>query len=88
MMESGHPSLRVIPVVSDGVVPSAVVPSAAQFDCISGLLPDVVAGYSTWPDHDVYVSGPARMVRETIQILTAIGIPVTCIYSDPVETDP
>ncbi len=83
MMESGHPSLRVIPVVSD-----AVVSDAPQFDGLRGLLPDVVGRYSTWPDHDVYVSGPARMVRETTQILTAIGIPVTRIYSDPVETDP
>ena len=93
MMASGHPSLRVIPVVSDAGMPGAGMPGAgmpgaAQFDCLRGLLPDVVGRYSAWPDHDVYVSGPARMVRETIQILTAIGIPVTRIYSDPVETDP
>ncbi|HUK70165.1 MAG TPA: globin domain-containing protein [Streptosporangiaceae bacterium] len=76
-MASCHPSLQVIPVVSDD----------AQFDGIRGLLPDVVARQRTWPDHDVYISGPAGLVRETTQVLTTIGIPITRIYSDPLGTD-
>ncbi len=72
-LASCHPSLRVFPVVSQ----------AAHFDGLRGLLPGVVGGYSTWADHDVYISGPAGMVRETTQVLTTIGIPITRIYSDP-----
>ncbi len=76
-MASCHPSLRVIPVVSDDT----------QFDGIRGLLPGVVGQCWTWQDHDVYISGPAGLVRETTQVLTTIGIPITRIYSDPLGTD-
>ena len=38
-------------------------------------------------DHDVYVSGPVGMVRKTTQVLTAMGIPITSIYNDPIGTD-
>ena len=60
-MESSHPPLRVTPVVS----------GEAGFD---GLLPQVVAGYQSWAEHDVYVSGPGDMIRETVQALTAAGV--------------
>jgi NAD(P)H-flavin reductase len=77
MMEAGHPALRVIPVVSD----------EPEFDGVRGRLPDVVGRYPAWHDHDVYVCGPVGMVRETTQALTAMGIPVTRIYNDPIGTD-
>ncbi len=75
-MESGHPALRVIPVVSH----------EPEFDGPRGNLADVVGRYPAWDDHDVYVSGPVGMVREVTQVLTALGIPVTRIYNDPIET--
>jgi NAD(P)H-flavin reductase/hemoglobin-like flavoprotein len=76
-MQSGYPSLRVIPVVSaeDG------------FAGLRGALPSAVAGYRSWAEHDVYVSGPVEMVRNTILVLMAVGIPATRIHNDPVGTD-
>ncbi|HKB32093.1 MAG TPA: globin domain-containing protein [Streptosporangiaceae bacterium] len=76
-MESGHPALTVIPVVSD----------EPEFGGLCGTLPDVVGRYTPRPDHDVYVSGPARMVRKTTEVLTAMGTPVTRIHNDPAGTD-
>lgn len=76
-MESRHPSLRVIPVVSDD----------RQFGVERGLLPYVVARHLQRTDHDVYVAGPADMIRLTVEILTAMGVPAGRISHDPIGTD-
>jgi NAD(P)H-flavin reductase len=73
-MERSHPPLRVIPVVSD----------EPEFGGLRGTLPDIAGRLLPGADHDVYLSGPAEMVRKTTEVLTALGIPITRMHNDPV----
>ncbi len=82
-MESDCEALQVIPVISD----------EPEFGGLRGMLPTVVArffsrGGHDVADHDVYVAGPAEMIRETAQILTSIGIPAARLHNDPVVPEP
>jgi NAD(P)H-flavin reductase/hemoglobin-like flavoprotein len=56
--------LRVVPVVSDD----------DRFRGEKGLLPDVVARFGSWTDHDVYVSGPTSMIRATVTRFQELGV--------------
>jgi NAD(P)H-flavin reductase/hemoglobin-like flavoprotein len=55
-----HPWLHVVPAVSDEL----------GFRGDRGPLPDVVARYGSWHDHDVFVSGSSEMVAATAARLT------------------
>ncbi|MEU3354557.1 globin domain-containing protein [Streptomyces sp. NPDC037389] len=53
---------------------------------IRGSLPDVLADYGPWYQHDAFLSGPARMVDLARETLTHNGTPARCIHHDPFET--
>lgn len=74
-LESRHPGLRVVPVVSDH----------PRYPGVRGELPDVAASMRTWADHDVYVAGPIPMVRRTVQVLQDAGVPIDRIYHDVLD---
>ena len=71
-LESGYPWLRVIPVVSD----------EPGFGGLCGTLPEVIRRHEPWAGHDVYVSGPDEMIRETVHVLTHLGAPADLIHCD------
>lgn len=50
---------------------------------IEGTLPDVVASYGAFTDHQVLVCGSAAMVRSTRDRLIATGTPAAAIQFDP-----
>jgi NAD(P)H-flavin reductase/hemoglobin-like flavoprotein len=58
-LESACPSLRVIPALSH----------EPGFAGLRGLLPEVVRQHGSWQDSEIFVSGPAAMVRATLRIL-------------------
>ncbi|MGW1197565.1 globin domain-containing protein [Streptomyces sp. NPDC002536] len=60
--------------------------SHEQIPGIRGALPDVLAGYGPWYRHDVFLSGPARMVASARETLTLNGTPPHRIHFDPFET--
>lgn len=53
---------------------------------IRGSLPEVLAEYGPWYQHDVYLSGPAAMVVSASETLTLGGTPPDRIHHDPFET--
>ncbi|MFI1453912.1 globin domain-containing protein [Streptomyces roseus] len=53
---------------------------------IRGSLPEVLAEYGPWYQHDVYLSGPAPMVVSASQTLTQHGTLPDRIHHDPFET--
>ncbi|MEU7167211.1 globin domain-containing protein [Streptomyces morookaense] len=65
-------------------VKSAV--SHEQIPGIRGALPDVLAEYGPWYEHDVFLSGPAQMVASARQALTLNGTAPHRIHHDPFGT--
>ncbi|MGW7465695.1 globin domain-containing protein [Streptomyces xantholiticus] len=53
---------------------------------IRGSLPEVLAEYGPWYQHDVYLSGPAPMVVSASEMLTRNGTSPERIHHDPFET--
>jgi NAD(P)H-flavin reductase len=53
---------------------------------IRGSLPEVLAEYGPWYEHDVFLSGPAQMVASAKETLTLSGTPLHRIHHDPFET--
>ncbi|MEU9374420.1 globin domain-containing protein [Streptomyces sp. NPDC048255] len=53
---------------------------------IRGSLPEVLAEYGPWYQHDVYLSGPAPMVISATETLTLGGTSPDRIHHDPFET--
>jgi NAD(P)H-flavin reductase/hemoglobin-like flavoprotein len=74
-LESACPALTVTPVVSD----------QPQFAGIRGTLPEAVARYASCQDKDIFVSGPAAMIRATVSALASRAT-ANQIHCDPVET--
>ena len=58
-LESACSSLRVIPALSH----------EPGFAGLRGMLPEVVRQHGSWRDSEVFVSGPAAMVRATLRVL-------------------
>lgn len=58
-LESACSSLRVIPAVSH----------EPGFAGLRGMLPEIVRRHGSWPDSEVFVSGPEAMVRGTLRVL-------------------
>ncbi|MFF7727082.1 globin domain-containing protein [Streptomyces sp. NPDC008001] len=53
---------------------------------IRGSLPDVLAEYGPWYEHDVFLSGPVQMVVAAKETLTLSGTPPHRIHHDPFDT--
>ncbi|MBT2469140.1 flavohemoprotein [Streptomyces sp. ISL-66] len=53
---------------------------------IRGSLPEVLAEYGPWYQHDVYLSGPAQMVVSATETLRLGGTMPDRIHHDPFET--
>lgn len=53
---------------------------------IRGSLPEVLAEYGPWYQHDVYLSGPVPMVVSATETLTLGGTAPERIHHDPFET--
>ncbi|MBS2963878.1 hypothetical protein KGA66_12540 [Actinocrinis puniceicyclus] len=75
-LRSNAPWLTIVPCVSHD----------PGFPGEHGLLPDVLARHGTqrfdWAEHDVYVSGPAMMVRATLARLACLNVPEERILFD------
>ena len=57
---------------------ATVVPAVAEgpaYPYRSGALPDVVVDHGDWRPNDVLIAGSPQMVRGTIEVLTAHGVP-------------
>jgi NAD(P)H-flavin reductase len=65
------PWLTVVPTVSAG----GDTVAAGGIRAEQGMLPDVVARYGRWTEHDAYVCGPNAMVAATADRLAQLGLP-------------
>ncbi|MDT9687572.1 FAD-binding oxidoreductase [Streptomyces sp. P9(2023)] len=74
-MAQRHHWLTVRGAVSDEYIPG-----------IRGSLPEVLAEYGPWYQHDVFLSGPAPMVTSARQTLTHGGTSPDHIHHDPFDT--
>ncbi|MFF9914882.1 globin domain-containing protein [Streptomyces sp. NPDC013457] len=74
-MAQQHHWLTVRGAVSDEYVPG-----------IRGSLPEVLAEYGPWYQHDVFLSGPPPMVASARQTLTLGGTASDRIHHDPFDT--
>jgi NAD(P)H-flavin reductase len=71
-MTSRFPRLTVVTAVSHD----------ASFHGERGLLPDVIARYGPWHEHDIFASGSPPMITATLNRLLALGVPQTHIRYD------
>ncbi|MEV1020088.1 globin domain-containing protein [Streptomyces sp. NPDC050264] len=69
-LQQSHPWLSVRPIVDQ----------QAHLQ-----LPDAVREYGPWNEYDAYLSGPPGMIRNGVDALRDIGIPVSRIRHDSVE---
>jgi len=76
-LESAHPSVHVIPVLSE----------QPGFGGLTGMLPDVVRGNGLFSNAEVYICGPDAMVRRTALLLAA-DVPAGHIHHDPLPDTP
>lgn len=67
-----YPWLTVVPACSDD----------PDFSGEQGNIPDVVARYGPWNDHDFFVSGSAQMVKATLRTLAELQVPSIRIKYD------
>jgi NAD(P)H-flavin reductase/hemoglobin-like flavoprotein len=63
------PDLRVLEWIYSPLTVVPVVSEQEEFDGIKGMLPEVVAQYATCEGREIFVSGPAQMVRRTVELL-------------------
>lgn len=75
-MEQQHSWLSVRPVVAHG---------PADQHMVAGRLPDIVTRFGPWPAFDAYLSGPAGMIRSSVDALVGIGMPSYRIRHDSLE---
>ncbi len=75
-MAEVYPWLNVIPAVTHD----------RSFAGDQGALPDVLARYGRWHDHDVFVSGSAAMVRATAHRLTGeLGVAPQRLHTESLD---
>lgn len=74
-MSQRHHWLTIRGAVSDEYIPG-----------IRGSLPEVLAEYGPWYQHDAFLSGPVQMVRSAGETLTLGGTLPEHIHHDPFET--
>ncbi|MGW1774867.1 globin domain-containing protein [Streptomyces sp. NPDC002104] len=74
-MSQRHHWLTIRGAVSHGQIPG-----------LQGALPDVLAEFGPWYQHDAFLSGPARMVVSAKEALTVAGTASDRIHHDPFET--
>jgi NAD(P)H-flavin reductase len=73
-LESACPALTVTPVVSE----------QPQFGGVKGTLPEAMARYASCQGKDIFVSGPAPMIRATVSALAGRAS-AGQIHCDPFE---
>lgn len=82
--------LRALRAMADTYAWLHVVPTVSEdrhFGGARGTLPDIVARYGTWQDHDIFISGPSAMVRATTRRLTAdLGVPPSRMLTESLDT--
>lgn len=71
-LASGHPWLRIVPVVSDDPL----------YDGHRGLVGEFAARAGDWSRHEVYVCGSKAMIRSTASRLREAGLDETQIHYD------
>ncbi|MEU8135353.1 globin domain-containing protein [Streptodolium elevatio] len=77
LMSEMYSWLHVVPAVSD----------EHSFDGARGTLPDIIARYGNWHDHDVFISGSAAMVRATTSRLTLdLGVAPGRLLTESLDT--
>ncbi|MGH3273416.1 MAG: globin domain-containing protein [Streptosporangiaceae bacterium] len=91
-LASAHPSLRIILVLSgESVLSGRVLLSAEQagagLTAITGMLPGAVLGCGPLEHAQIYISGPAAMVRRTA-LLVAGRMPAGQVHYDPLPARP
>ncbi|GCE02098.1 oxidoreductase [Embleya hyalina] len=75
-MADVYPWLNVIPAVTHD----------RSFTGVRGALPDVLARYGDWADHDVFVSGSAALVRATAHRLTGeLGVAPQRLHTESLD---
>ncbi|GAA4155656.1 globin domain-containing protein [Actinomadura keratinilytica] len=78
LLESGHPRLRVVPVLCD----------APPHDGLRGPVAGALGRIrERWDDHEVYVAGPPGMIRATVGALQNLGVPLDRIHHDLLEAE-
>ena len=85
-LQLGYPSLTLIPVV-DAEPDSAGQGSRDGRDSRDngpGMLRNAIRAHPSYRSTDVYISGPAGMVRETLHTL-ASRVPANCLHHDPLD---
>ena len=93
-MESAYPELRVIPVLSGELGPSAgarrtslpALSKDAGAHGLTGLIPDIVRGNPLFENSEAYICGPEAMVTHTA-LLLAEHTPAERIHYDPPPDD-
>jgi NAD(P)H-flavin reductase/hemoglobin-like flavoprotein len=75
-LESACPALTVTPVVSD----------QPKFAGVRGTLPEAVARYASCQGKDIFVSGPAAMIRATVSALAGRAT-AGQIHCDPLDQE-
>ncbi|MFD0689465.1 globin domain-containing protein [Actinomadura fibrosa] len=97
MLAAAHPALTVVPVLSETQPPRSR-PAGSAFADVSpedvpsaeamrGDLPDVLDRFDGWDEHDVYVAGPTEMIRRTVTVLQALGVPLTRVHHDLLKAE-
>jgi NAD(P)H-flavin reductase/hemoglobin-like flavoprotein len=91
-MQSAYPGLQVVVVLSEDSVlsPQPLLSdqqAAAGLTAMTGMLPGAVAGFAGLAESDVYICGPAAMVRRTT-LLLAGHVPADRVHHDPLPADP
>ena len=71
LLEAACPGLQVLPVLSD----------EPGYGGLTGMLPDVVSGHGLFDTAEVYICGPAAMVRQTAALLASV--PEGQVHHDP-----
>ncbi|MEV4255962.1 hypothetical protein AB0J52_22625, partial [Spirillospora sp. NPDC049652] len=89
LLEAAYPGLHVVPVVSDEVTPN----EADEPDAPDGGRPrgaavaEALERLGDWSEHEVYLAGPAAMIRATAARLRDLGVPPERIHHDLREAE-
>ncbi|MFC4913824.1 globin domain-containing protein [Actinomadura gamaensis] len=83
LLESSCPWLRVVPVLSD----ARDGDGSSGVNALPGTAAEVLDRFRDWSDHDVYIAGPAAMIRSTATRLHELGVPPERIHHDLLEAE-
>ncbi|GAA3740310.1 globin domain-containing protein [Salinactinospora qingdaonensis] len=82
-LQSANPWLRVVSVLeSTAATDSSPGAAALSGDVRCGRVPDAIAAFGPFHEHDAYVCGPPAMMRSAITQLRAAGVRRSRIFHD------